>query len=94
MSKNQIEKDIEATIRLLRFMTWGEGSIYLSVFDSGSFEEGTVTAYLERDGLTIRDKKFYSPKEFKTFLRNAANPFHFSEEELLDRYKNRKWDKE
>lgn len=92
--KNQIEKDIEATIRLLRFMTWHEGSVYLSMFDSGHFEEGTVTAYLERSGLTIEDKKFYTPQEFKDFILQATNPFHFTEEELSKYYKKSKWNDE
>lgn len=94
MKKTQLEKDIEATIRLLRFMTWGEGTVYLGVFDSGSFEHGSITAYLERSGLTIQNKQFYSPKEFKTFLMSAANPFHFTDDEINDRYSKNKWDRE
>jgi len=92
--KSQIEKDIEATIRFLRFMTYGEGTVSLSAFDSGSFEEGSVWASLERSGLIIENKKFYSPHNFKVFLMNMVNPFHFSEEELTTRYKNKKWDEE
>jgi hypothetical protein len=92
--KNQIEKDVEAAIRLLRFMTYNEGTVALSAFDSGSFEEGSVWASLERSGLIIENKKFYSPHNFKVFLMNMVNPFHFSEEELLDRYKKHKWDDE
>lgn len=92
--KTQIEKDIEATIRLMRFMTYHQGTSYLSIFDSGSFEEGTVSCYLERDGLTIKDKKLYSPHNFKTFIMNTINPFNFSEEELLKYYKNKKWNDE
>jgi len=84
--KKQLEKDVDATIRLLRFLTYGEGSVYLSVFDSGSFEQGMVSAFLERSGLTIQNRKFYSTEEFKAFLLKMANPFHFSEEELHERY--------
>ena len=32
----QIEKDIKATIRLLRFLTHGEGYASISVFDAGA----------------------------------------------------------
>ena len=92
--KNQIEKDIEATIRLLRFMTWSEGTTYLSVFDSGSFEEGTITSYLERSGLTVENKKFHTPEEFKDALMSLADPHKMGQDTLLSMYKKRKWNHE
>ncbi len=92
--KSLLEKDIESTIRLLRFLTHSEGTVHLGIFDSGSFEESYITAYLERSGMTIQSKTQNTPIELKSFLLGMANPFNSTEEEIIARYKKSKWNDE
>lgn len=98
--KLQIEKDIEATIRLLRYLTHGEGYAGISVFDAGAgggFSDGTLQVFLERSGLTLnltKEKSLYSPKELKEALLMALWPFgdKMALEEINKYYLKREWD--
>lgn len=92
--KTQIGKDVEATIRLLRFMTYHQGTAYLSVFDGDGFEEWTLTVYLERDGLTLKNQSAYTSENFKKLIMKASNPFNLKEEEFNEAYKKKKWNDE
>lgn len=93
-SNRQMEKDVEATIKLFRFLTWHEGTFALSIFDGDGFQEATITAFLERSGLKIENKHLYTPEELKTALLNATNPHNLKQEEILNIYKARSWNEE
>ena len=93
----QIEKDIKATIRLLRFLTHGEGYASISVFDAGAgggFGEGTLNIILERSGLLLTDKHAYEPQELFELIKKSVYPYEeIPLAELNEKYKNRKWNK-
>ncbi len=95
-----IEKDIKSAIRLLRYLTQGQGFASLSVFDSGAgggFNDGSLKINLERDGLLLnKDGKIIqeTPEELFEFIKEALNPFppyEKSIEEINERYKKFKW---
>lgn len=92
--KTKIEKDIEAAIRLLRFMTHGEGYASLSVFDAGAgggFSNGHIQVNLERSG-QIGKAESYDVEEFAKKIRECLSPYsNKTIEEINESYKNRKW---
>lgn len=96
--KTKLEKDIETTIKVLRFMTGGQGYAAISVFDAGAgggFSEGSVTVNLERDGLIFPKNASYTPEELKEVILQACNAWKSTPEEVEERYssksRNRKW---
>ena len=98
MKNSVIERDIRATIRLLRFLTHGEGYAEVSVFDvgaGGGFSNGEMTICLERSGLSLKDAEAYSPQEFFDLIRDSLYPYRDDAtlEELDSQYKNSKWNK-
>jgi hypothetical protein len=93
--KTRIEKDVQATIRLLRFLTQGEGQASISVFDAGAgggFSTGYLSVYLERSGLTLKVQET-SPAEFKESIMASLNPFSikYTIEALNEFYEGKKW---
>ena len=100
MSKQTLlERDIKATIRLLRFMTKGQGYADISLFDAGAgggFDGGTVHVNLERDGYLFNSKNDMhsnTPKELFEMILSASNFSHDEQpiEELNKHYKRWKW---
>jgi hypothetical protein len=70
MKKQQIEKDVETTIRMLRFLTGGQGSASVNIFDSGAgggFSYANVWIDLLRDGKMMK-QEVYSLDELKKLL--------------------------
>lgn len=70
MRKTKVEKDIEATIRVLRRMTGGQGYASISVFDAGAgggFSDAHVQVNLERDG-KILNRTVYSPEALRDLI--------------------------
>lgn len=108
MKKNKkllIDKDIKATIRLLRYLTKGEGYVSISLFDAGAgggFTDGMVQVSLERDGIVINmDGKYiaYTPQELFDQIKFVADPDgsrekSFTIEQRNKWYKNMKWNRE
>ena len=95
MSDISIIRDAKATIRFLRFLTDRQGFASMSIFDSGTFDEGTIRISLERDGLLYNskgDKRFYSPEEL---LGTTISLMHFGGRNTLEKvneeYKKHKW---
>src|SRR5687768_7902881 len=90
-----LEKDIKATIRLLRFLTHGEGYVGISVFDAGAgggFGTGSLSINLERSGLILKRKEVYEPDDLLKLIKDSLHPFgETTIEELDDRYKKHKW---
>ena len=97
-----LDKDIKATIRLLRYLTKGQGYVSISLFDAGAgggFNYGMVQVSLERDGILINmDEKYkaYSPKELFDQIKYISDPDKTTEksftiEQRNKWYKKRKW---
>lgn len=96
MRKTKLELDIEASIRLLRFLTKGEGYSAISVFDAGAgggFMDGHVQVNLERSGL-ILNKTLSTTEEMKSLLLDASRFLDETSEECAERYKkpSNAWD--
>jgi hypothetical protein len=98
-----LDKDIKATIRLLRYLTKGEGYASISLFDAGvggGFNDGMVQVFLERDGVLFnKDGKInaHTPQELFDQIKFASDPNKIREESFTIKqrnkwYKQRKWD--
>lgn len=91
--KQKVKKEIalraEIIIDTLRAMTFGQGHAGVSLFDAGAgggFNDGTVTVYLERDGIKIENKRVYSVEDLQLLLVTAiTGPFEKSFREQLDK---------
>jgi len=94
-----LDKDIKATIRLLRYLTKGQGFASISLFDSGAgggFDSGTVQVFLERDGLLLNEKgerHAFTPQELFDQIKSASDPFSTREESFTIEQRN-KWYRE
>lgn len=97
-----LDKDIKATIRLLRYLTKGQGFASISLFDSGAgggFDSGTVQVFLERDGLLLNEngkKNAFTPQELFDQIKSASDPYgdrekYYTIEQRNEWYKQRKW---
>jgi hypothetical protein len=97
-----LDKDIKATIRLLRHLTHGQGYVSISLFDAGTgggFQDGKVQVFLERDGITLNEDgkiNAYTPQELFDQIKSASDPFSTREESFTieqrnEWYKERKW---
>jgi hypothetical protein len=99
MKKLLIEKDIQSTIRLLRYLTHGEGYASISLFDAGAgggFSWGTLNINLERSGLIFNgkgDKTVDTPQELFNMIKSLLSPFDEKRkiEVINDYYKRYKW---
>jgi hypothetical protein len=105
MSKNKkllLDKDIKASIRLLRYLTKGEGYACISIFDAGAgggFNDGMVQVFLERDGMLFNEDekiKAYTPQELFDQIKAVSDPHKNKEESFTieqrnEWYKKRKW---
>ena len=97
MAKLKIEKDIESTKQLLRFMTGGQGYAEINLFDAGAgggFNDAHVNVNLERDGL-ILNQSVYTAEDLKILMLVAVK--HMEIEDLHqtnERYKQWKWNEE
>jgi hypothetical protein len=99
-----LDKDIKATIRLLRYLTRGQGHASISVFDAGvggGFNDGTVQVFLERDGLLFNEKgdiHAFTPQELFDQLKHISDPYKnnesFTIEQRNEWYKQRKWNQD
>ena len=92
--KNKTERTVEDIIKVLRFMTNGQGQALISIFDvgaGGGFSSGCVQVFLERDGETL-DKTVYSPQELKELILMCI--YHNSDDPQItdNALKNRTWD--
>jgi len=93
MNENELERAVETTIKLLRFLSQGEGLATISVWDAGAgggFSFGEVHIGLERSGLSITEK-VYTVDEFKSLLLGVGNPFEFDEDTLNRCFADTKW---
>lgn len=93
MRKTKLEKDIERTINILRYLTKGQGYAAVSVFDAGAgggFTSAVIQINLERDGL-IYNKEITNIYTLKHTLISLSG-----HDDKLDKknesYKNRVWD--
>jgi len=105
MNKNKkllLDRDIKATIRLLRYLTGGQGYASISLFDAGAgggFTDGMVQVFLERDGSLFNENgetKAYTPQELFDQIKYVADPSGIKEknytiEQRNEWYKKRKW---
>ncbi len=100
-----LDRDIKATIRLLRYLTKREGYASISLFDAGAgggFNDGMVQVFLERDGTLFNENgkiKAYSPQELFDQIKLASDPYGSTEKyytvELRNKwYKETKWNRE
>lgn len=94
MSKKKTKRMVEDTIRVLRFITGGQGNAVISVFDAGAgggFNLGHVQIFLERDGQTL-DKHVNTPKELRELILTCV--YHgFDDKSLADKIlSNGQWD--
>jgi hypothetical protein len=91
-----LDKDIKATIRLLRYLTHGQGYASISLFDAGvggGFQDGKVIVFLERDGITLNEDgkiNAFTPQELFDQIKSASDPFSTREESFTVKQRN-KW---
>jgi len=97
-----LDKDIKATIRLLRHLTKGEGYASISLFDAGAgggFTDGMVQVFLERDGTLFNENgniKAFTPQELFNQIKVASDPYgtrekSYTVEQRNEWYKKMKW---
>lgn len=72
-------KAIHTTIRLLRALTEGQGSVHISVMDAGAgggWSWGKVEVFLERDGVIGKIESYDSVEEFADALLKMIQARH------------------
>ena len=98
-----LDKDIKATIRLLRYLSGGQGYASISLFDAGAgggFQDGKVQVFLERDGMILNEdgkRNAYTPQELFDQIKYASDMHgtmeSYTVEQRNEWYKKMKWNR-